>query len=64
MIRIRSSSIPPIDAFVSVRYRTAWFYIARDDVASKEAFTLLFLLFTLQAGEKPTDTPLLSLPIG
>ena len=64
MIRIRSSAIQPRNAFVSVRYGGSYFYIARVDAESKESFTLLFVLFTLNAGEKPTGAPLLSLPIG
>ena len=36
----------------------------QDDVESKETLSLLMLLFTLQAGEKPKTSPLLSLPIG
>ena len=64
MIRVRSSAIAPINPFVSVRYEGSYFYIARDDTESKESFTLLFVLFTLNAGEKPTTSPLLTLPIG
>ena len=47
-----------------MRYEGSYFYIARDDTESKESFTLLFVLFTLNAGEKPTTSPLLTLPIG
>ena len=64
MIHIRSQVVKPLDAFVSVRFRDYYFYIASNDVESKETFSLLFLLFTLQGGEKPSKQPLLSLPIG
>ena len=64
LVRIRSSERPPEDAVVSVQYLDHWFYIANDDLESQETFALLYLLFTLQAGEKPANTPLLSLPIG
>ena len=64
MVRIRSSLVAPLDTFVSIRYGGSYFYIAQDDVESKETLSLLMLLFTLQAGEKPTTAPLLSLPIG
>ncbi len=64
MVHIRSSPVEPLDTFVSIRYGGSYFYIAPDDLESKETFSLLMLLFTLQAGEKPTTSPLLSLPIG
>ena len=64
LMQIKYSRVPPLQSFVSVRYRDVWFYIDDADRDSKETFSLLHLLFTIQAGEKPTTSPLLSLPIG
>ena len=64
LIRIRHADAEPDNAYVSVMHRDGWFYIADDDVESKETFVLLSVLFTIQAGERPTGGPLLSLPVG
>lgn len=62
LLHVRSSRRPPDDAFVRVRHRGHWFYIPDDDLESKSTFTLLTLLFSLQAAEGETTGPLLSLP--
>ena len=54
----------PDNAFVSVPYRGAWFYIADDDLNSKSTFTLLKQLFSLQAGQIKEAGPTLTLPVG
>lgn len=56
LLRVRSTSQRPPNAFVSVPYRGAWFYIADDDLESKSTFGLLAQLFSLQAGDTPTAT--------
>lgn len=64
LLRIRSSEQRPADAFVRVFYRGTWFYIDDTDLQSKSTFGLLAQLFNLQAGEVPTTSPLLTLPLG
>ncbi len=64
LIRIRSTLDEPDDPYVAVRHRGAWFYISSADIESKETFALLTILFTLQAGEKPTTPTAVTIPIG
>ena len=64
LFRVRSSEDPPEDAFVSVNYRDAWFYIEDNDLVSKSTFGLLSQMFNLQAGDTRGGGPLLTLPLG
>ena len=65
MLKIRSKKWgKPDNAFVSVPYRGAWFYIADNDLNSKSTFTLLKQLFSLQAGHIGDAGPTLTLPVG
>ena len=54
----------PDNAYVSVPYRGAWFYIADNDLNSKSTFKLLNLLFQWQAGHIQGAGPTLTLPVG
>jgi hypothetical protein len=51
MLHIRNSKVRPENAFVAVRHRGHWFYIADDDLHSKSTFMFVSYLFNLQAGE-------------
>jgi hypothetical protein len=62
-MRIRSASTQPDDALVSVRYNGYWFSIARVDIPSKDTFSLVKLLYQMQAGDIPTVQPILTLPV-
>lgn len=64
LLRVRSAAERPAAAFVAVRYRGAWFYIADDDLGSKSSFGLLTQLFSLQAGDSRALLPVLTLPVG
>ncbi|RMH37589.1 MAG: hypothetical protein D6690_02100 [Nitrospirae bacterium] len=64
MFRVRSSRERPVNAFLAVPYRGAWFYIADDDLQSKSSFLLLQQLFRLQAGQVIHPAPTLTLPVG
>lgn len=55
---------PPANAYVSVRYRNTWFYIADNDLNSKSTFALLIQLYDLQSGDSKGASPVLTLPIG
>jgi hypothetical protein len=64
LIRIRSSSERPGDAFVSVPYRNSYFWIDDRDLRSKKIFSFLMLVFTLvETGDKGT-APLVTIPTG
>jgi len=62
-IRIHATPRQPGDALVSVKYNDTWFSIAKNDVPSKDTFSLIALLYQMQAGDIPTVQPLLTLPI-
>jgi len=64
LIRIRSSSEMPKDAFVSVRYRNSYFWIDDRDLGSKRIFSFLMFVFTLvETGEKGM-APVVTIPTG
>ncbi len=61
---IYSSDKRPKQAYVAIKYRDFWFYIADDDLHSKKTFMLLLELYNLQSGRGPEKSPILTLPIG
>ena len=63
-VKSTNSLIPPSNAYVSVRYRNAWFYIEDNDLNSKSTFALLIQLYDLQSGDSSGAAPVLTLPIG
>jgi hypothetical protein len=61
LIRIRSSSGKPDDAFVSVPYRNSYFWIDDRDLMSKKIFSFLMFVFSLmETGEKAA--PIVTVP--
>jgi hypothetical protein len=62
LLDVRCSESRPADAFVAVRYRGRWFYIADTDTGSKDAFALLSIVFALQSKESRA-MPVLTLPV-
>jgi len=62
-MRIASSSMPPDNAYVAVRYRGSWFYVNDSDLTSKSTFSLLMQLFALRAGDVKSAGPVLTLPV-
>lgn len=64
LLRIQSSKARPDAAFVRVRYRGFWFFIADRDLTSKSTFGLLGQLFNLQAGQLELPAPVLTLSVG
>lgn len=63
LMQIRSSVDRPEFASVRVQYRGTWFYIDDSDLTSKTTFALLMSLFSLQAGDVPATSPVLTLPV-
>jgi len=64
LLRIRSSSEKPVDAFISVPYRNLYFWIDDRDLVSKRIFFALMFLFTLvETGEKEA-VPIVTIPTG
>ena len=64
LLKVASSESPPAGAFVRIRYRAHWFYIADADLNSKATFNLLTYLLSLQsAGQEGLDA-MLTVPVG
>ena len=61
--KILNSASEPTDAWLKVKYRDSWFYIAADDVQTRASFTLLDAIFASVVGSIPGATPLLTLPV-
>lgn len=58
---VQSAKEKPADAFVAVQYEGLWFWIDRQDLASKSTLTAVTLLFNfLEGGSK--ETPVLTIP--
>ena len=64
LFRVSESASRPAEAFVAVPYRGHWFYIADTDLNSKTTFSLLTLLFSLQASGGGGASPLLTVATG
>jgi hypothetical protein len=64
VMSIRSRKDRPPDAAVAVPYRGWWFYIADNDQNSKTTFSLLNILFQLQATTATGKSPVLTLSVG
>ena len=63
MMKIYSSTSYPKNATVTVYYRGRWFYIADNDIDSKETLALLQQLYSLRSGEGTGRSPLITLPV-
>jgi len=64
VVRILSGKDRPADAFVSVQYRTHWFWIDDRDLGTKRAFALIMLLFSMADTGTMTGHPILTIPTG
>ncbi|MCB9911395.1 MAG: hypothetical protein H6827_00215 [Planctomycetes bacterium] len=60
---IKVSSSEPARAWLKVKSYGHWFYIAADDVTTRETFALLDALFASVVGNVPGAKPLLTLPV-
>jgi hypothetical protein len=63
-VKVRTSPEPPGAAFVVVRYQGDWYYIANNDLRSRQLFTLCMLLYSLAQSGKPLQLPVLTIPTG
>lgn len=64
LIRIRSSSERPGDAFIAVPYRGHWFWIDNRDLRSKSLFTFLMFIFSLTETGGKEGAPVITVPAG
>ncbi|UCF33426.1 MAG: hypothetical protein JSV78_13940 [Phycisphaerales bacterium] len=63
-LRVDHSRTPSSEAFVQVYYNGYWWYIRRSDWNSKRTFALIAYLFSLQASERATQGPLVTVGAG
>ncbi len=63
LIRVRQSPAKPENAFLAVAYRGRWFYIEDTDIQSKQIFSFLNLLFSLQTQSIMGQQPALTIPV-
>ena len=64
LMRIRSSSTRPSNSYAAVFYSGYWYYIADDDIDSRETLTMLNIVLILKAGGVPSKGPVLTVPVG
>ena len=63
LFKVRTSQEQPQNAYIATRYRSHWFYIQDDELEHKSTFMLLRQLFDLQAGQRQSTGPTLTLPV-
>lgn len=64
LLTVSSDESSPADAFVRIRYRDHWFYIADADLNSKATFNLLTYLLSLQSAGQGGLDAMLTVPVG
>lgn len=64
LIRIKSGTDRPTDAFVEVEYENHWFWIEAGDFPSKRIFTFLMLILMLSETGQGGKLPVLTIPAG
>lgn len=64
LIRIRSSRLRPVSAYLAVPYENHWFYIDDEDIQSKKLFAFLMMIFSLNDTDDPRGFPIITIPSG
>jgi hypothetical protein len=64
MMRIRSGTEKPDDAFSAVFYRGHWFWVEDKDFRSKGFYSLLLILMSLTETGPSKGTPIVTIPAG
>jgi len=62
LIQIKCSKTEPANAFVTVEYRSHWFWIDDRDLKSKRVFSFMMMLFTLADTGEKESLPLITIP--
>lgn len=64
LIRVKSGSDRPENAFTAINYEDKWFWIEKGDFHSKRTFSFLMLLFSLTETGGKEGLPLVTIPAG
>ena len=64
LIRVNSAAEKPDGAFVAVRYKGFWYYIADNDFESKRVFSFIMILLSLTESVDHVGLPLVTIPSG
>lgn len=62
LMRVRSGTTRPANAFATVQYQGHWFWIDRSDMVSKRTFSFLMALFNFAETGKTENLPLVTIP--
>jgi len=62
--RVNQTESRPANSAVEVFYEGAWYWIADDDLLSKQLFSLVRDLYDLQVKSQPGGRPVLTIPVG
>jgi len=62
LVRIRSGTATPADAYAAVLYKGHWYWIDETDIASKRVFTFLLILFSLAETGQGPSAPVVTVP--
>ena len=62
-LQVRTSSEEPARAWIKIKFRGSWFYIAADDLKSRASFGLVDAMFASIVGNVPGAKPVLTLPV-
>ncbi len=63
-VRVHVSPDVPADAYVTMQYGDAYYWIARNDFDSKYAFTVVQNLIALAEANQDTKAPIVTIPAG
>ena len=63
LLRVRSGTERPADAFAAVFYRDRWFWVDDRDLAAKRMFVFLMIFMSLTEVGTPPQAPMLTLPV-
>jgi len=63
LIRVRSGTDRPTDAYTAVSYRNRWFWVEDTDLYSKTSLNFLMTLFSMtEKGEGANQAPVITVP--
>lgn len=64
LVRVHSGPRRPAQAHVAIQHRGRWFWIAADDVRSKQVFLLVQVMLSLSDEANAARAPLVTIPAG